>query len=92
MSTVVIGWIVIVVNSALVVLNTYHMLRLRNERKRLRDQTEAVKSVGEDFTRRVMSGTVIATTDDGQVGVLVVQPEGDGLRLSVQPPTKDQVH
>jgi len=93
MSTYVIGWIVIVVNGALVVLNSYHMFRLRRERRSLVERSEALKAIGNDFVRRVTTGELHVTTDDGQTGVLVVMPDGDGLRLSVQPPpVKGPVH
>lgn len=94
-----VSWIVIAVNIGLAGLNTYHMIRLNRARRtvdRARQQFEqardATLAVGEDFTRRLTTGGVRVTTDEGIIGTLVVKPEGDGVRIYVQPDDKEQVH
>jgi len=90
MSTFVIGWVVIIVNSTLVGFNTYHMLKLRRQRQTM----ERAQAVVNDFIRRLFVGGVRVSTDEGQVGTLVLVPEGpDTIRISVETTDENrQVH
>lgn len=80
-----ISWIVVGFNLALVALNSYHMYRLTRERHRLERIRLSMEQTSEDFTRRIMAGHIRVTADDGTAGHLVVRPDGDGLRISVEP-------
>jgi hypothetical protein len=92
MTATVFSWVVIVVNLGLVIVNAYHMVQLRRSRKRIDHMERQLRGTMRDFTERVIHGDVRATTDDGVVGTLVVMPEGNGLRITVQPLDDDRVH
>lgn len=92
MNIIIIGWLVVVVNGALVGLNTYHMFRLRRERHRLAQLQQQSAEATAAFKQQVMNGEVTVLTHDGQIGMLVINRGDHGLQMTIEPFESEKVH
>ena len=87
------GWIVIATNLGLAGFNIYNTRRLKRANRQAFDTNELLKTTIADFTRRFTAGEIRVVDSDGRAGTLVIEPEGDGLRIRVEPlEAADRVH